>query len=431
LNNWKKYITLLITFILFINICLILPTGGNKFYFSNTIIVPDDYQTIQEAIDNSKKGDIIYVKNGIYCENLIIEKSIKLIGEDKNTTIIDGFQNKSVIKILSDNVFVNDFTIQNSSTSSFEYAGIESYSSNNYFVRNIIKNNKYGINSFDGNNNTIMYNFLNNNKNDSLLINSPYNVIYRNHIEDNAGGIFLKINATNNEIKQNNFINNTIYNANFYKAKFNDWNQNYWDDWIGLKYTFLKFLPKLIITNSGIIPIINFDWYPVQEKYIINSYPIAIMDTNMGVMTIELVTDKMPITTDNFIKLANDKFFENIVFHRVIDDFVIQGGGYYANGTNKRSPYGTIKLETHPDILHVDGAISMARTIMPNSATSQFFICDGPSPHLDGNYAAFGSIIDGIEVLHAIAEVETTTKHGLDDWPVEDVIINSVTIEYL
>jgi len=72
----------------------------------------------------------------------------------------------------------------------------------------------------------------------------------------------------------------------------------------------------LIITNSGIIPIINFDWHPVQEKYIINSYPIAIMDTNMGVMTIELFTDKMPITTDNFIKLANDKFFENIVFHR-------------------------------------------------------------------------------------------------------------------
>ena len=217
MNNWKKYMTLSITFLLFINICLIFPTGGNNFYFSNIIIVPDDYQTIQEAIDSSKKGDIIYVKNGIYYENLIIDKPIKLIGEDKNTTIIDGFQNKSVIKILSDNVFVNDFTIQNSSTSSFEYAGIESYSSNNYFVRNIIKNNKYGINSFDGNNNTIMYNFLNNNQNDSLLINSPYNVIYRNYIEDNAGGIFLKINATNNDIKQNNFINNTIYNANFYK----------------------------------------------------------------------------------------------------------------------------------------------------------------------------------------------------------------------
>jgi cyclophilin family peptidyl-prolyl cis-trans isomerase len=138
----------------------------------------------------------------------------------------------------------------------------------------------------------------------------------------------------------------------------------------------------------------------------------------------------MPITTDNFIKLVNDKFFENIVFHRVIDDFVIQGGGYYSNGTNKKSPYGTIKLETHPDILHVDGAISMARTFMPNSATSQFFICDGPSPHLDGNYAAFGIIIAGIDVLRAIAEVETTTKYGMEDWPIEDVIINSVTIEY-
>jgi len=431
MNRWKKHIIFLITIVFIINIFLTSPIGGDNFNLSNTIVVPDDYQKIQEAIDNSKKGDTIYVKNGIYYENLLIDKSIKLIGEDKNTTIVDGFQNKSVIKILSNNVFINDLTIQNSSKNSYENAGIESYSSNNYFVRNIIKNNKYGINSIDGNNNTIMYNFLNNNQNDSILINSPYNVIYRNHIEDNNGGIFLRINATNNMIKQNNFIQNNIYHANFNKAKFNDWDQNYWDDWIGLKYSFLKFLPKIVITNFGLIPIINFDWHPVQEEYVINAYPIAIMNTNMGTMTIELYTDKMPITTDNFIKLANDRFFENIVFHRVIDDFVIQGGGYYANGTNKKSPYGTITLETHPDILHIDGAISMARTFMPNSATSQFFICDGPSPHLDGNYAAFGVIIDGIDILREIAEIETTIKYGLEDWPINDVIINSITIEYL
>ncbi len=431
MNHWKKYANLLIILIFIINLFLVSPIGGKNFNFSNTIIVPDDYQKIQEAIENSRKGDTIFIKNGIYYENLLIDQSIKLIGEDKNTTIVDGFQNNSVIKILSNNVFINDLTIQNSSKNSNENAGIESYSSNNYFVRNIIKNNNHGINSIDGNNNTIMYNFLNNNQNDSILLNTPYNTIYRNHIEENNGGIYLNINATNNLIKQNNFIKNNIYNANFNKAKFNEWDQNYWDDWIGLKYSFLKFLPKLVITTYGFIPIINLDWHPAEEEYIINAYPIAIMNTNMGTMTIELYTDKMPITTDNFIKLSNDGFFENIVFHRVINDFVIQGGGYYANGTNKRSPYGTIKLETHPDILHVDGAISMARTFMPNSATSQFFICDEPSPHLDGNYAAFGVIIDGIDVLRAIAEVDTTTKYGLEDWPVEDVIINSITIEYL
>jgi peptidyl-prolyl cis-trans isomerase B (cyclophilin B) len=275
-----------------------------------------------------------------------------------------------------------------------------------------------------------MYNHFTNNQNNALFIDTSYNIVYRNDIIENNGGIFLNINSSNNLVKQNNFVDNTN-NAEINNAKNNVWEENYWDDWIGITFPFLKFLPKLIITKNLIIPRINFDWNPSNEKFILNVYPIAIMNTSMGDMTFELFTDKMPITTDNFIKLANEDFFKNIVFHRVIDDFVIQGGGYYANGTYKRSPFGTIKLETHPDILHVDGAISMARTMMPNSATSQFFICDGPSPHLDGNYAAFGIIISGIEVLREIAEVETATKYGLEDWPINDVVINDVTIEYL
>jgi cyclophilin family peptidyl-prolyl cis-trans isomerase len=136
----------------------------------------------------------------------------------------------------------------------------------------------------------------------------------------------------------------------------------------------------------------------------------------------------MPITAGNFIRLANDEFFTDLVFHRVIDDFVIQGGGYYANGTQKKSPYGPITLETHPDVLHVDGAISMARTNDPDSATNQFFICDGPQHRLDGNYAAFGVVITGFQVLRDIASVETTRKYFLKDWPVDDVIINYITI---
>jgi len=164
-----------------------------------------------------------------------------------------------------------------------------------------------------------------------------------------------------------------------------------------------------------------------EEKH---GYPIAIIDASMGVIKVELYTDKLPNTTANFIKLAEDGFYNGLVFHRVIKGFVIQGGGYYPNGTLKESPYGTIKLETHPDVKHVDGAISMARTMDPDSASSQFFICDGAQPHLDGQYAAFGKVIEGIDVVRAIASVETTTKHGMQDWPVEDVIINSITIEY-
>jgi cyclophilin family peptidyl-prolyl cis-trans isomerase len=161
---------------------------------------------------------------------------------------------------------------------------------------------------------------------------------------------------------------------------------------------------------------------------------IAVINTSMGTIKVELYEDKMPITTTNFIKLANANFYNGLVFHRVIDNFMIQGGGFYQNGTQKQDPYGTIKLETSPDVLHVDGAISMARLSSPvDSATSQFFICDGAQTSLDGQYAAFGKVIEGIDVVRAIAALDpdhTTTKYGSNqNWPVDDVIINSITIQ--
>ena len=168
----------------------------------------------------------------------------------------------------------------------------------------------------------------------------------------------------------------------------------------------------------------------------INTNSIAVMDTTMGTIILELYEDRMPITASNFIKLANDGFFNGLVFHRVIDDFVIQGGGYYPNGTQKISPYDPIDLEMNPDVHHLDGSIGMARTSDPNSATSQFFIDDGAQPRLDYNssnpnpngYAAFGRVVKGIDVVRAIAAVETKTRYFMRDWPVNDIIINSITI---
>lgn len=159
--------------------------------------------------------------------------------------------------------------------------------------------------------------------------------------------------------------------------------------------------------------------------------PIAVIDTTMGTIKVELYTDKMPITTANFIKLANDGFYSGLVFHRIIDNFMIQGGGFYPNGTQKQDTYGPITLETSPEVLHVDGAISMARLSSPtDSATSQFFICDGAQTSLDGQYAAFGKVIDGMDVVRVIASVTTTTKYGsYQNWPVDDVIINSIVIQ--
>jgi len=162
--------------------------------------------------------------------------------------------------------------------------------------------------------------------------------------------------------------------------------------------------------------------------------PIAIIDTSMGTIKVELYEDKVPNTCENFINYANDGFYDGLVFHRVIDDFMIQGGGFYPNGT-KKDTNDPIDLEINEEVLHVDGAIAMARTNDPNSATSQFFINDGPQPNLEpggvdpNGYAAFGIVIEGMDIVREIASVSKTAKYGMGDWPVEDVIINSITIE--
>jgi cyclophilin family peptidyl-prolyl cis-trans isomerase len=179
--------------------------------------------------------------------------------------------------------------------------------------------------------------------------------------------------------------------------------------------------------------------------------PIAVIDTSMGTIKVELYKDKAPNTVDNFVKLANDGFYEGLVFHRVTnldanapDTHVAQGGGFDEQGNQKESPYGTIDLEINDELSHVDGAISMARTSDPNSATSQFYICDGEHTFLDDSYrqanmgdrgyAVFGKVIDGMNVVRDIASVDTDMKviptgQTMFDWPKDDVIINSITIE--
>ena len=160
----------------------------------------------------------------------------------------------------------------------------------------------------------------------------------------------------------------------------------------------------------------------------VGNNPYVKIETTMGSIVIELYEDLVPITVENFLKLINDSFFDGLVFHRVINDFVIQGGGYYPDGNRKESPYGPIDLEIHPDARHVNGAIGMARTSDPNSATNQFYICDGPQHFLDDEYAVFGVVRVGMNIVRKIAAVDTTTKYGLKDWPVNDVIINSLRV---
>jgi len=143
---------------------------------------------------------------------------------------------------------------------------------------------------------------------------------------------------------------------------------------------------------------------------------------------LELDSSAAPITVENFEKLVADGFYDGLTFHRVISGFMIQGG--CPQGTGTGGPGHTIKGEFKSNgidnpIKHTRGVISMARSMMPNSAGSQFFIMHKDAPHLDGQYAAFGRVVEGIEVVDEIAAVPT----DYSDKPTTPVIMKKVTIE--
>lgn len=146
------------------------------------------------------------------------------------------------------------------------------------------------------------------------------------------------------------------------------------------------------------------------------------------VMRGELYPDVAPITVENFVKLIEDKFFDGLVFHRVIENFMIQGGGFDAVGNHKEAE--SIKGEfdangVKNELKHTRGVLSMARTMFPNSASSQFFIMHKDAPHLDGQYAAFGKITEGLDVVDEIATCQT----DYNDQPVVPQVIKTITVE--
>lgn len=149
----------------------------------------------------------------------------------------------------------------------------------------------------------------------------------------------------------------------------------------------------------------------------------AVFETTMGEITIGLYKEEMPVTVDNFIRHVEAGYYDGLLFHRVIENFVIQGGGLIKGMHEKKAMGEPIKLEINPEILHKKYTISMARTSDPNSATSQFFICNANCPSLDNNYAAFGVVVEGMEVVDEISKVQTHSAGMYDDVPVEPVVI--------
>lgn len=200
---------------------------------------------------------------------------------------------------------------------------------------------------------------------------------------------------------------------------------------------FLLFL----FSGSIIIPAFNLLMKPKVTPEVLGE--IAVIETSMGTIEIELDRAHSPITVENFVNYANTGYYDGLVFHRIISEFMVQGGGFDTDGAFK-TPNDPIVNEANNGHSNVVGTISMARTNEPDSATSQFFINTANNTFLDyqsaeaPGYTVFGVVITGMDVVEEMGIVETETKDAyfpdydfnqpMDDWPVEDIVITKVTI---
>ena len=156
-----------------------------------------------------------------------------------------------------------------------------------------------------------------------------------------------------------------------------------------------------------------------QEPIVREKNPIVVIETDFGTIELELFWDKTPKTAENLLRLVISEFYDGLTFHRIIPNFVIQGGCPVGNGTG--GPGYTIDFE-QADTKHLKGSLAMARSQDPNSAGSQFYICLQALPQLDGKYVVFGKVIKGMDVVDKIAQVPTDPR----DMPKEKVIMTKV-----
>ena len=157
--------------------------------------------------------------------------------------------------------------------------------------------------------------------------------------------------------------------------------------------------------------------------------PVVVLDTSLGAITLELYPDKAPITVENFLKYVDEGFYDNLIFHRVMPGFMVQGGGMTDQMVEKSvGKHQPIKNESSNGLSNDRGTVAMARTADPNSATCQFFINHVDNPNLNtygGGYTVFGKVIDGIDVVDKIAKVPTTTRGPHENVPLKPVYIKS------
>ena len=159
----------------------------------------------------------------------------------------------------------------------------------------------------------------------------------------------------------------------------------------------------------------------------------VVFETSMGDIVFELYPEVAPVSVENFVDYVRAGFFDGLVFHRVISGFMVQGGGFFENGSYREPIMDAIVCESNNGLSNVRGSVAMARSSVPNSATSQFFVnvVDNPSldyPSYDGyGYAVFGKVVEGMDVVDEISNLETESKvtpYGtVENWPIEDVTV--------
>ncbi|MBT3436137.1 MAG: peptidyl-prolyl cis-trans isomerase [Oceanospirillaceae bacterium] len=161
----------------------------------------------------------------------------------------------------------------------------------------------------------------------------------------------------------------------------------------------------------------------------------VLMQTNFGDITIELNHEKAPITAANFEQYVRDGFYDGVIFHRVIDGFMVQGGGFDVSMDQKETR-ANIENEADNGLANDEGTLAMARTMDPHSASAQFFINIGDNAFLNHSgknsqgwgYCVFGKVVDGMDVVNQIKKVQTTSKSGHQDVPAEPVVIDSASM---
>jgi peptidyl-prolyl cis-trans isomerase B (cyclophilin B) len=188
------------------------------------------------------------------------------------------------------------------------------------------------------------------------------------------------------------------------------------------------------LTGNGLfaLALLGITFFNIGGNVALADNPVVIMETSMGTITIELFKDKAPITVENFLKYVDDKHYDGVIFHRVIPNFMVQGGGFEP-GMKERKTRAPIKNESANGLSNERGTLAMARTPQPDSASAQFFINVVDNKFLDRaqardgvGYCVFGKVTSGMDVVDKIKAVETGNVGGHGDVPKQDVVIKSV-----